>query len=102
MDCELTYSVVIPMWVPFMAIVLVVTPIPIGVAHPVTATSIIMGRMIFRLTPAYVAVLVAGHTNAVVAIHIAAFIGMRDGVCWIKDRTSQACDNEEQRGFGSY
>ena len=91
----------VPMRVPFVTIVLVVTPISIGVANPMTATSIIVGRMVFRLAPAYVTILVACHTNTMMAVHIAALISVRNGVCWIKDRTSQAYKDSEQHGFRS-
>ena len=101
-DRELTRSVVVPMRVPFVTIVLVVTPIPIGVAHPMPATSIIMGRMVFRLTPADVAISVACQTNAMMAIYIAAFISARDGGCGKKDCRSREYNDSNQHRFYSY
>ena len=98
-DKDNARSVVVPMRVPLVAIVLVVTPIPIGIAHPMPATSIIVSRMIFRLTPADVAILVACHTNTVATIHITAFISVRDRGCWIKDRRSRACNDSGQQDF---
>ena len=92
----------IPMRVPFVTIVLVVTPIPIGVAHPMPATSIIMGRMVLRLMPADVASSVACQTNAMMAIYIAAFISARDGGCGKKDRRSREYNDSDQQGFYSY
>src|ERR1700736_6092883 len=83
-DATVNGSVVVPMWVPFVTIVLVVAPIPVGIAHPMPPTSIIVGRMVLGLTPAYVAILVAGHANTVMAVHIAAFKSARDGCGWIK------------------
>jgi hypothetical protein len=90
------------MRIPFVTIVLVVAHIPIGVAHPMPATSIIVSGMVFRLTPTYVAVSVARHTNTVMAIHITAFKGARGGGGWIEERRSQADNDGEHHGFGSY
>ena len=95
-------SVVVPVRVPFVAIVLVVTSLAFRIAYPMTATSIIVGLVIFRLTPAYVTILVACHTYTVVAIHIAAFVGARDGGCWIDDPGSQEYDGSKKHGFESY
>ena len=88
-------SLVVPMRVPLVAIVLIVTPIPVGVAHQMPATSIIVSRMVFRLTPANVAILVACHTNTVATIHITAFISVRDRGRWVKNRRSRACNDSE-------
>jgi hypothetical protein len=85
-----------------MTIVLIVTPIPIGVAHPMPATSIIMGRMVVRLAPADVAVFVACQTDAMMTIYIAAFISVRDGACGKKDRRSREYDDSDQYGSKSY
>ena len=81
--------VVVPMRVPFVTRVLVVTTISIGVAHPSPTTAVIVGLMVFRLTPAYVAILVACDANTVTAVQVAAFISVGDGSCWRKDCKSQ-------------
>lgn len=85
----------VPVWVPFVAIILVVASLSFRIAYPMTATSIIVGLVIFGLTPAYVTILVACHTYTVVAIHIAAFVGVRDGGCWIEDPGTQEKDDSK-------
>ena len=82
--------------------VLVVTPIPIGIAYPMSTPAVIVRGMVLGLAPAYVAILVTIDPNTVIAVKIATFISVCDGGCWCKDRQSQGYPDSEQHGFRSF
>ena len=46
-DANVCVLVVVPVWVPLMTFVFVVASIPIGVAHPMSVTAIVVSPMIF-------------------------------------------------------
>ena len=68
--------VVLPMRIPFPAGVLVMTPVPIGVANPTARMTINSLLAMFRLAPAFVAIMVACNTDTMVAVRVTALVGM--------------------------
>jgi hypothetical protein len=68
--------VVLPVRVPFPVGVLKMTPVPIGIAYPTTRMAINCVLAIFRLAPTSVPVVVAANPHAVIAVRVAALVGM--------------------------
>ena len=65
------------MRVPFFTGVLIVTTIPIRVAHPTAPRSLVIILLaVLRLLPASVPIIVALHAHAMIAIRVAALICM--------------------------
>ena len=72
---------VLPMRIPFPASVLVMTPVPIGVANPTAWMTINSLPTMFRLTPTLVAIMVASDTDTMVAVSVTALVGMAKRNC---------------------
>lgn len=70
--------VVVPVRVPFPAGVLKMTPIPIGVAYPTARMAINCFLAVFRLAPTFVSVVVAFDAHAMIAVRVAALVGMSE------------------------
>jgi hypothetical protein len=68
--------VVLPVVVPLPVRVLIMTAVPIGIADPTTRTAINRVLAVFRLTPAFVPVVVAADPHAVIAVRVATLVGM--------------------------
>jgi hypothetical protein len=68
--------VVLPVVVPLPVGVLIMTPVPIGIANPTTRTAINFVFAIFRLAPTSVPVVVAVNPHAMIAVRVAALVGM--------------------------
>jgi hypothetical protein len=94
-------AVMVPVWVPFSTRVLIVTPIPIGIAHPTPLMAIDILFIVFRAFPTLVAILITGDTHTVIAIRIAALESASGGSRREKCRQHQAYSSGKKRGFGT-
>jgi len=68
----------VPVRFPFSTRVLVVAAISIRVAYPASLLPVYPVLIVFRLPPAFVTVSVAGDTNTMITIRIAAFVSVSD------------------------
>jgi hypothetical protein len=68
--------VVLSVRAPFPVGVLKMTPVPIGIAYPPTRTAVNCALAIFRLAPTSVPVVVAVDPHAMIAVRVAALVGM--------------------------
>ena len=68
--------VVLPVVITLPVGVLKMTPVPIGIANPTTRTAINCVLAMFRLAPTSVAVVVAANPHAMIAVRVAALVGM--------------------------
>jgi len=66
----------VPMWFPFSTRVLVVAAISVRVAYPTSLLPVYPLVIVFRVPPAIVPVPVAGDTNTMITIGIAAFVSV--------------------------
>ena len=73
--------VVLPMRIPFLAGVLVMTAVPIGVANPAPRMAVNTVLTIFRLGPTFVAIVVTSNTDTMIAVGVAALVSMTKGQC---------------------
>jgi hypothetical protein len=85
--------VVLPMRIPFPASVLVMTPVPIGVANPTAWMNINSLPTMFRLAPTFVSIMVASDTDTMVAVRVTALVRMAKRYC----RESGQCKEPSRR-----
>jgi hypothetical protein len=67
--------VVLPVVLP-LAVVLKPTPVAIGIASPTTRTTVDCILAVFRLAPTSVSVVVASNRHTMIAVRVAALVGM--------------------------
>ena len=89
---------VLPMRIPFPAGVLVMTPVSIGVANPTAWMTINRLLTMFRLAPTIVAIMVASDTDTMVAVRVAALVGVAKRYC----RESGQCYESSHRNIGMF
>jgi hypothetical protein len=67
---------VLPVAVPLPVGVFKMTPVPVGIANPMTLTAINCVLAIFRLAPTSVSVAIAANPHTMIAVLVAALVGM--------------------------